>query len=100
MPATIAAPRPGRRPQAPPGRSRLPGRGPREYPEGREPVDEPRPLPPGAEDALVGAFEAHRNELFSTLYFLLGNREDAQDALQAAFLNCWRARASLPGVRN
>src|SRR5437899_1759872 len=29
-----------------------------------------------------------------------GNRDDAQDAAQAAFLNCWQARARLADVRD
>jgi RNA polymerase sigma-70 factor (ECF subfamily) len=36
----------------------------------------------------------------STLYYLLGNHEDAQDAAQDAFLKCWRTRAGLAEVRN
>src|SRR2546423_7076930 len=31
---------------------------------------------------------------------MLGNSEDAQDALQNAFLRCWQARAAVPYVRN
>jgi RNA polymerase sigma-70 factor (ECF subfamily) len=49
---------------------------------------------------LVRAFNTVRAELVSTLYFLLGNHDDAQDAAQDAFLKCWRARATLPEVRN
>jgi RNA polymerase sigma-70 factor (ECF subfamily) len=48
----------------------------------------------------VHAFNEVRGELVSTLYFLLGNHEDAQDAAQDAFLKCWRARGALPEVRN
>jgi RNA polymerase sigma-70 factor (ECF subfamily) len=53
-----------------------------------------------ADDALVAAFNDLRDELVSTLLFLLGNRDDAQDAAQDAFLKCWRARDSLAGVQN
>ena len=48
----------------------------------------------------VCAFNALRDELVSTLMFLLGNRDDAQDAAQEAFLKCWRARTGLPDVQN
>src|ERR1700740_1680925 len=51
-------------------------------------------------DDFVRAFNEVRAELVSTLYFLLGNYDDAQDAAQDAFLKCWRTRASLAEVRN
>jgi RNA polymerase sigma-70 factor (ECF subfamily) len=53
-----------------------------------------------SDDAFVRAFNEVRGELVSTLFFLLGNHEDAQDAAQDAFLKCWRARDSLPAIRN
>src|SRR5436305_15189171 len=51
-------------------------------------------------DALVCAFNELRTELVSTLYYLLGNQHDAQDAAQEAFIKCWRARDTLHEVRN
>src|SRR5262249_46662993 len=51
-------------------------------------------------DNFVRAFNEVRAELVSTLFFFLGNHEDAQDAAQDAFLKGWRARDSLPEVRN
>jgi RNA polymerase sigma-70 factor (ECF subfamily) len=51
-------------------------------------------------DSLVLAFNEVRNELVSTLFFWLGNHEDALDAAQEAFLKCWRSRSSLADVRN
>jgi RNA polymerase sigma-70 factor, ECF subfamily len=53
-----------------------------------------------SDDAFVLAFNETRGELVSTLFFLLGNHEDAQDAAQDAFIKCWRARNSLSEVRN
>ena len=50
--------------------------------------------------ALVATFNQVRDELVSTLMYLLGNADDAQDAAQEAFLKCWRARASVPDVQN
>src|SRR2546421_3437008 len=48
----------------------------------------------------VRAFNEVRAELVSTLFFLLGNHDDAQDAAQDAFLKCWRMRQALGEVRN
>lgn len=54
--------------------------------------------PPG--QTLLRAFNELRDELVSTLLFLLGNAEDAQDAAQEAFLKCWRTQESLADVQN
>ncbi len=51
-------------------------------------------------DDFLRAFNEVRAELVSTLFFLLGNHEDAQDAAQDAFLKCWRTRRRLGRVRN
>src|SRR5438067_11725203 len=60
--------------------------------------------PPGAspagDDALVTLFTQIRDELVSTLLYLLGNPDDAQDAAQEAFLKCWRARHTIGEVQN
>ncbi len=48
----------------------------------------------------VREFNGVRAELVSTLFYLLGNHEDAQDAAQDAFLKCWRTRQGLGEVRN
>ena len=45
-------------------------------------------------------FTALRDELVSTLWFVLGNQDDAQDVAQEAFLRCWRSQEGLPGVHN
>src|SRR3954452_13050614 len=51
-------------------------------------------------EAFVHAFNEVRAELVSTLFFVLGNQEDAHDAAQDAFLKCWRTRESLREVQN
>lgn len=56
--------------------------------------------PPPTEQALLAAFNEMRAELVSSLYYVLGNSDDAQDAAQDAFLKCWRAREGLSEVRN
>src|SRR5829696_9770722 len=49
---------------------------------------------------LLRTFDGLRDELVSTLWFVLGNQEDAQDIAQEVFLRCWRSRDSLPDVQN
>jgi RNA polymerase sigma-70 factor (ECF subfamily) len=51
-------------------------------------------------DRLLRAFNELRDELVSTLWFLLGNPEDAQDAVQDVFLKCWRAHETVVEVRD
>jgi RNA polymerase sigma-70 factor (ECF subfamily) len=51
-------------------------------------------------DVLVRAFNDLRDELLSTLVFVLGNHEDAKDAAQEAFVKCWNAREQLHQVLN
>ena len=55
-------------------------------------------LPPG--DVLLRAFNDMRDELVSTLMYMLGNRDDAQDAAQETFIKCWRTQNSLKDVQN
>ncbi len=51
-------------------------------------------------DVLLRTFNDLRNELVSTLWYVLGNQEDAKDAAQEAFLRCWRSMDSLADVQN
>jgi RNA polymerase sigma-70 factor (ECF subfamily) len=63
-----------------------------------------RPMEPADADlsgeAFVRTFNEVRAELVSTLFFVLGNQDDAQDATQDAFIKCWRTRQTLTEVRN
>jgi RNA polymerase sigma-70 factor, ECF subfamily len=61
-------------------------------------ADTPPELPPA--ELLLRTFNDLRDELVSTLWFLLGNRDDAQDVAQDTFLRCWRAQESLPEIQN
>ncbi len=51
-------------------------------------------------EVLLRAFNDLRDELFSTLMYLLGNREDAQDAAQETFIKCWRTQDGVGGILN
>ena len=53
-----------------------------------------------SEDRLVRTFNELKDELIGTLVFVLGNREDAKDAAQDAFIKCWNAREQLTDVLN
>ena len=50
--------------------------------------------------ALENAFAQHQSELLGTLYYLVGNIEDARDALQETFLKCWRHRNEVGEIQN
>lgn len=63
-----------------------------------KPSTEAAVQPPG--DVLLCAFNDLRDELVSTLMYVLGNRDDAQDAAQEAFLKCWRSREGIADVQN
>ncbi len=51
-------------------------------------------------EEFLRAFNELRLELVSTLFYMLGNHDDAQDAAQDAFIKCWRTRTSLADVQN
>ena len=53
-----------------------------------------------AAEVLLRTFNGLRDELVSTLWFVLGNKEDAQDVAQEAFLRCWRTQENLPDILN
>lgn len=50
--------------------------------------------------ALEDAFAQHQAELLGTLFYLVGNLEDARDALQEAFVKCWKHQAEIGQVQN
>ena len=51
-------------------------------------------------ELLLRTFTEIRDELVSTLWFMVGNPDDAQDLAQEVFLRCWRTQANLPGIRD
>ena len=51
-------------------------------------------------ERLLATFNQIRDELTSTLWFILGHKDDAQDIAQDAFLRCWKKQDSLPDVLN
>ena len=53
-----------------------------------------------AGEVLLKTFNEVREELVSTLWFLLGNADDAQDIAQEVFLRCWRTPGRLNQVEN
>jgi RNA polymerase sigma-70 factor (ECF subfamily) len=61
-------------------------------------TETPPELSPG--DLLLHAFNEMRDELVSTLCYVLGSKEDALDVAQEAFLRCWRTQESLTEVQN
>lgn len=46
------------------------------------------------------AFARHQGELLGTLFYLVGNLEDARDALQETFIKCWRHRDEVDEIQN
>src|SRR5436309_2266819 len=59
-----------------------------------------QPADGGPADVLLRTFNDVRTELVSTLWYVLGNQEDAKDAAQEAFLRCWRTLESIADVQN
>jgi RNA polymerase sigma-70 factor (ECF subfamily) len=63
------------------------------------PVAEAAGVPPPGE-VLLRTFTELRDELVSTLWFVLGNADDAQDIAQEVFLRCWRTQNDVPDIRD
>jgi RNA polymerase sigma-70 factor (ECF subfamily) len=51
-------------------------------------------------DPLTARFLALADRLTGTAYFVLGRREDARDAVQEAFVRCWRSRGATVAARD
>jgi RNA polymerase sigma-70 factor (ECF subfamily) len=51
-------------------------------------------------EQLEDLFRDARGELLGTLYYLIGNMEDAKDALQETFLKCWRKQEQVGSIEN
>jgi RNA polymerase sigma-70 factor, ECF subfamily len=64
-----------------------------------EPMKEAAPQP-STGDILLRTFNELRDELVSTLWFVLGSRDDALDMAQEAFLRCWRTQGEGPEIHN
>ena len=60
-------------------------------------MDDGRRAANGA-DPLTGRFLELSARLTGTAYYVLGHREDAREAVQEAFVRCWRARQGTDGV--
>src|SRR5688500_14758743 len=50
--------------------------------------------------SLEDVFAQYQSELLGTLFYLLGNLEDARDAIQEAFIKCWRNQDKLHEIDN
>jgi RNA polymerase sigma-70 factor (ECF subfamily) len=64
-----------------------------------QPVKAPGEAMPTGEK-LLRVFNDLRDELVSTLWFVLGNQEDAKDCAQEAFLRCWRTQDNGTDILN
>ena len=53
-----------------------------------------------AADMMEAVFCRYQAQLLGTLYHLVGNEDDARDALQEAFVKCWRHRDQVAEVKN
>ena len=51
-------------------------------------------------EAVTGAFQRLKSRLAGTAWLILGHREDAREAVQEAFLKCWRNRGRAAEVRD
>ena len=55
---------------------------------------------PSCGNALEDVFACYQAELLGLLYHLVGNMDDARDALQDTFVKCWRHREQVAALDN
>lgn len=53
-----------------------------------------------ADDPVTHLFTRLRSQLAGTAFHVLGHREDAREAVQEAFVKCWRRRDDVPAIAN
>jgi len=70
------------------------------FPEPTSRQENPSRNSPSAEDVLLEMFQTIESELLGMLYHVLGNREDARDALQEVFIRCWNRKETLDEIIN
>lgn len=61
---------------------------------------EPLDRAPDPAARIEEVFARHQNELVGTLYHLVGNVEDARDAVQEAFIKCWQHRENIDEIHS
>ena len=54
----------------------------------------------GSRETLERLFADAHGEILGTLFYLVGNLEDARDALQETFLKCWRHQEQMAEIAN
>ncbi len=65
-----------------------------------KPASKPETAPACETLTLQDVFERMQSELLGALVCLVGNYEDARDALQESFLKCWKHQDQVDQVRN
>ena len=67
-------------------------------------TDDPESIESPAKGAeyrrLEAFFDSCPDEILGTLYYVVGNLEDARDALQETFLKCWHRRQQIDDIKN
>lgn len=67
-------------------------------------TDDPDSIESPPQDAQTRRLEAFfgscPDEILGTLYYVVGNLEDARDALQETFLKCWHRRHQIDDIQN